>query len=292
VNVKRAIILGCLSALICTALFAQTTPDTFIEVTTKEAGELYFQGKSVALLWDDDTHRISIDRPGVYTLQLKLLNGLTKTSHVNVATKGGITKIDFSIIPTDNLINTPNSAIAQGSPSPAASSTRESGLWYNSYAPGFRNNKSFLNAGIGLGPTGSYNMGIPPISASMDFKVSDTVPITVGAMAMFSTWKWISGAPPYNYNISYRNIGFGGRVMYHFNFTRNLDSYTGLTLGYVIQSVSGSIGSGVTRPIGNSFFLWGFNIGIRYLFTDRVGIYSELGWSGLQILGVGLSMKM
>ena len=156
--------------------------------------------------------------------------------------------------------------------------------WYNSYAPGLRDNRVFFNAGVGLGPTRSYSMGIPPISASVDFKVTDVVPITVGATGMFSTWKW-SG---YNFDVTYRNIGIGARGMYHFNFARNLDVYTGLTLGWVIQTASGYSFQAVS---GNSFFLWGGNVGVRYFFSDRLGVYSELGYSGLQFISAGLTMK-
>jgi hypothetical protein len=128
-------------------------------------------------------------------------------------------------------------------------------------------------------------MGIPPISASADFKVVETVPITIGVTAMISTWKWTSDWV----DITYRNIGIGARVMYHFNFARNLDTYTGLTLGWVIQNASGR----AYQPIsGSSFFLWGGNIGLRYFFTDSIGVYSELGWSGLQFVSAGLTVKM
>ena len=83
--------------------------------------------------------------------------------------------------------------------------------------------------------------------------------------------------------------------MYHFNFARNLDTYTGLTLGWVVQTANVKYDSNWTTDRrsynGESFFLWGFNIGARYFFTDTVGAYLELGYSGLQIIGLGVSLK-
>jgi hypothetical protein len=168
--------------------------------------------------------------------------------------------------------------------------------WYDSYAWRVDDNKLFINAGVGLGPTGGYSMGIPPISVSVDFKLPIDIPITVGAVATYTTWKARTTAPGfYTIDVIYRNIGFGGRGMYHFNFMDNLDTYAGLTLGYVLQKVavktSGLGGQGADYD-GDSFFLWGLNIGARYFFTDFIGAYLELGYSGLQFASVGLSVKL
>jgi hypothetical protein len=183
----------------------------------------------------------------------------------------------------------------QPPPVPDQSQTDEY-RWYNSYAPGLRDNKAFLNAGIGLGPTRGLSMGLPPITASVDFKISNTVPITVGGLLTFATWKYSGGNPPYTIDLTYLNVGIGGRGMYHFNFAANLDVYAGLVLGYVIQRATISYGSGYNS--GNApnykgvpFFLFGVNSGVRYFFTDSIGVYGELGYSGLQYLSAGLSMK-
>ena len=181
-------------------------------------------------------------------------------------------------------------ALAFGLTGPAFSQAQ---TWYNSYAPGIDTNKLFINAGIGFGFS-TYDMGIPPISASVDFKLPVKVPITVGATAAFSTWKYeipgFASMPPLipaipGADVVYTNIGFGARAAYHFNFVKNLDVYSGITLGYVVQS------SNVDGQDGTSFFLYGFNVGARYFFTKALGAYLEAGYSGLQIISVGLSLK-
>jgi hypothetical protein len=158
--------------------------------------------------------------------------------------------------------------------------------WYDRYAPGIDTSKVFINAGIGLGPTGGYKMGVPPLSISADFKLPVKLPITVGGIFTFAQWKY-SFTP---YDFAWNNIGFGVRGMYHFNLVKNLDTYAGLTLGYVIQTFDGGNYSGAGYA-GTSFFLFGGNIGLRYFFTNNIGAYLEVGYSGLQFAGLGLSLK-
>ncbi|GHU87412.1 hypothetical protein FACS189476_02820 [Spirochaetia bacterium] len=161
--------------------------------------------------------------------------------------------------------------------------------WYNSYAEGI-DQKVLINAGIGFGPTGGYNMGVPPLSLSADFKLPIKVPITVGGIFTYTQWKY-----SYNwgstYDFRWHNIGFGARGMYHFNFVKNLDVYTGLTLGYVIQTFDGGAYNGSGYG-GTSFFLYGFNVGARYFFTKNIDVYLETGYSGLQFVSLGLSVKL
>ena len=165
--------------------------------------------------------------------------------------------------------------------------------WYNSYAPGVDASNVFVNAGIGFGPLGGYHMGIPPLSVSVDVKLPISLPITVGGIAVFSTWKY---TPYSDIDVRYYNFGFGGRGMYHFNFLKNLDVYGGVTVGYVYQRASADYGKEydiIPKPIydGSSFLLWGTNAGARYFFTNLVGVYLELGYSSLQFASTGVTLK-
>jgi hypothetical protein len=170
--------------------------------------------------------------------------------------------------------------------------------WYNSYAPGIDNSKVLINAGIGFGPLASgYDIGIPPISASADFKIPVAVPITVGPLVALTskTYSWDS-AYGYGYEFTYTQFAMGVRGMYHFNLLKNLDTYAGLVLGYVISSgkskYTGNWGASVKKDLSSlSYFLWGANIGARYFFTNNIGAYLELGYSGLQVVSFGLSLK-
>ncbi|MDR2803396.1 MAG: hypothetical protein LBB22_03795, partial [Treponema sp.] len=98
--------------------------------------------------------------------------------------------------------------------------------WYDSYAPGISESNVLINAGIGYGFS-TYDMGIPPISASADFKLPISLPITVGATAALSTWGYTTGGGDWKIDVTYLNIGFGARGAYHFNFIEKLDVYAG-----------------------------------------------------------------
>ena len=78
----------------------KVAPAIAIEVSTVEGGDLYFQGQKIATLWDNDTQTIPIESPGTYALQMKLVNGNTKTASV-IITARGVSKVDFSTIALD-----------------------------------------------------------------------------------------------------------------------------------------------------------------------------------------------
>jgi hypothetical protein len=169
--------------------------------------------------------------------------------------------------------------------------------WFNSYAHSVDGDTLFVNAGVGFGPTSGYNSGVPPLSASVDYKLPIGLPITAGLIATYSTWKWKHDLGSLGkVDVTYSNLGLGARGMYHFNFTEKLDTYAGLTLGWVVQSskseVSGAVGNYESSNDGEPFFLFGASIGARYFFTSFLGAYLELGYSGLQILGAGLTVKL
>jgi hypothetical protein len=68
-----------------------------IEVSTSVGGTLYFQDEEAALLWDNDTYTIPIERPGTYTVRLVLADGSSQIRTVAITARG-ITKVNFKRI--------------------------------------------------------------------------------------------------------------------------------------------------------------------------------------------------
>ncbi|MDR1725035.1 MAG: hypothetical protein LBR28_01405 [Bacteroidales bacterium] len=68
----------------------------------------------------------------------------------------------------------------------------------------------------------------------------------------------------------------GGRASLHYQFVDKLDTYLGLTLGYLVTGESG--------------FGWDAYLGARYYFWDNIGLFAELGagWSNVTL---GVSFK-
>jgi TolB-like protein len=69
-------------------------PNLGIEVSTKFGGTLYFQDEEVAMLWDNDTYTIPIERPGTYTVRLALADGSSQIRTVSISARG-IVKVNF-----------------------------------------------------------------------------------------------------------------------------------------------------------------------------------------------------
>jgi hypothetical protein len=71
-------------------------PGIGIEVSVKAGGTLYFQGEETAVLWDNETYTIPIERPGNYTVRLALANkGVSKIRTVSITARG-IVKVTFN----------------------------------------------------------------------------------------------------------------------------------------------------------------------------------------------------
>jgi TolB-like protein len=68
-------------------------PSIGIEVSTTFGGTLYFQDEETAVLWDNDTYTIPIERPGTYIVKMVLTNGTILIRTVSITTRG-ITKVD------------------------------------------------------------------------------------------------------------------------------------------------------------------------------------------------------
>jgi hypothetical protein len=70
------------------------SPSIAIEVSTKFGGTLYFQSEEVAMLWDNDTYTIPIERPGTYTVKMEFGDGSSQIRTVPITARG-IVKLNF-----------------------------------------------------------------------------------------------------------------------------------------------------------------------------------------------------
>jgi opacity protein-like surface antigen len=160
--------------------------------------------------------------------------------------------------------------------------------WYDSYAPGIDGSKWLINAGVGYGLL-PYKLSIPPVSASVEY-AGLKIPLSLGGYF---------GIAGYDEDLVYSKysgtmIGVGARAAWHFNFIKNLDTYAGLNLGWMIynQKVTTTV-LNVSTDVGYdlSSFYYAFDIGARYFFTNNIGAYLELGYSPISVASVGLSLK-
>lgn len=137
----------------------------------------------------------------------------------------------------------------------------------------------FINLGIGLGG-GYYTGGGVGFVGIADFGVYKN--ITAGVQAGYHSY----GNAYLTYN--YHSFDLGVRGSYHFNELLSLandkvDLYAGLGLSYYSFSYGGYLDNygSVYVPI---------HLGGRYLFSDNVGAFAELG-SSINTLKLGVTFK-
>jgi len=93
-------------------------------------------------------------------------------------------------------------------------------------------------------------------------------------------------------------ITFGGKLVYHKNIIKDLDTYASTYLGYsvnrrqtitetLLNSVSDQVGLGVNVPT----FVYFSSIGARYYFNEKWAAYGEFGYGNSHLLLLGVSHR-
>jgi hypothetical protein len=168
----------------------------------------------------------------------------------------------------------------------------------------FKSNEKVLQIGIGYGLMGIYgDVKIPPVSASLDFaSISDK--ITFGAFVGYSSSQFKTSIPSYkvvnyypyyiytnvDYGWDYSYLILGARGAYHFLDEQKMDAYVGLLLGYNVVSASafGDLPTSVSASA--NYVIYGFYLGGRYAFSEKIGVFGELGY-GAGYITVGAFFK-
>lgn len=175
-----------------------------------------------------------------------------------------------------------------------------------------------FNVGIGLGGyrysyytgTGTYRSS-PTLGFSYERGVTEIGPgvLGIGGLIAFKTVKheysysyWWGDS--YQIDELWTNTTIGVRGSWHWNEWHGndkLDLYAGVMLGYNIGSYKNNstiTEDGVTRPYNNyrssvssSFATYGAYAGCRYLFTEKFGVYGELGY-GIAYLNAGVTLVL
>jgi hypothetical protein len=166
-------------------------------------------------------------------------------------------------------------------------------LDWTAYPDSMAQGKWTINAGIGFGRPLYGDMVIPPISVSADYALPlGGLPFTVGLLGGLTT----SEDKYVGYTHSYTGIAIAGRFGYHPDLgVKNLGVYADIGLGYYIYSGKAEYSSGYGGARIDTFdhdqFLWIFNLGANYFFTNTIGAFLELGYSAFSYVTAGVSFK-
>jgi hypothetical protein len=159
----------------------------------------------------------------------------------------------------------------------------------------FKKQDKVLNFGLGFGSTlytgPSYIVGIPPISACIEFEVKDGIldkgSIGIGGYLDYSSHKLdLTG-----WDLRYTNIVLGARGAFHYPIIDNLDIYTGIFLGYNFANKKeyGAVVPNIyykSSGVVDAFFMGG-----RYYFSNKFAVMGELGY-GITYLNLGVALKL
>lgn len=184
-------------------------------------------------------------------------------------------------------------------------------------AQAFAQGTTAINLGIGLGGTrysylNAYNSDYrtsPTLIASFEHGVATVDGIgAIGVGGLFAN-KSVSykhsnqvGSWHYEYDRKWSNTVIGLRGALHVNEiieSDQFDLYGGLMLGYNIggyKDKSTRTRNGVTEDYADdhryrlSYVTWSTFVGGRYLFTERIGAYLEVGY-GISYLNLGLTAR-
>ena len=164
-------------------------------------------------------------------------------------------------------------------------------------SPTFINGDQALNFGFGLGTSlysgGLYKTQIPPLSASYEKAIVDNIlekgVVGVGPYLGFVSYKW----EYLNWGWKYSNFILGARGNFHYPIIDNMDTYTGLLLGFNIVSSSefGTAAWGYDYSSNSSGIVYSWFVGAKYYFNDKLAAMAELGY-GISYLNLGIGIKL
>lgn len=176
-----------------------------------------------------------------------------------------------------------------------------------SNAQSFSEGDNVLGAGVGL--LGGYSVGwsgtgvsqSPAINLHFDHGMGELGAGTwgLGGYVGYKTINYESKYIYYNYDYKYTYLVVGARGTWHFNDWHGndkLDTYGGVMLAYRSVSFTDNTDYGAYGYL-NTYTYSGSGVGLsvfagtRYYFSDKFGLYGELGY-GISWLQLGLALKL
>ncbi len=167
-----------------------------------------------------------------------------------------------------------------------------------SYARGSDfSNVKLISAGVSInynyGYIGSRSMLIPPSVAYFEVGVHEF--ITIGPFAAYSRWSYPTRTRSF--------VNLGVRGSFHLSplindlldgsiDERKIDFYASMISGIELRQYGASDTESVSDFLNNTRFFLGPVAGVRYYFTDQLGVFSEVGRGALGAFTVGMSMRL
>jgi hypothetical protein len=156
-----------------------------------------------------------------------------------------------------------------------------------------RKGENIVSLNLGFGSDnfkGKYFIKRSPLlSVSYERGVMDSVAgrgsIGVGGLLGICTYKRGNTHGGYTYN----DLVMAGRGTFHYPFIPGLDTYTGMILGFNFSN-TGSYGDPPYDFKSNDGLIFGWFVGAKYYFTDKLAGQAEVG-VGMTYVNIGLAFR-
>lgn len=163
--------------------------------------------------------------------------------------------------------------------------------------PLFLKGDKVVQFSIGMGSalyTGmNYKTPVPPLSLFLEYGMADEVidngSAGLGPYVGYAAYKW----DLIDFGWKYSNVILGARGNFHYPLIYDLDTYTGVIMGYNLTTVQefGSVLPGYEAEADAGGFVWSWFVGGRYYIMENLSITAELGY-GISYINVGVAWKL
>jgi len=150
--------------------------------------------------------------------------------------------------------------------------------------------------------TGYTFQAMGPIIARYEYGLSEK--IGFGLVLGYSSMSLSYNYEDYNSNgvlttytekLKWSSPTVGGRMSIHFATKDKLDPYFGVSAGWSGNTFTWTDNNpnNTTTQSSRSFspFYFGLGVGMRYYFTENIGLYVEFGWDKWALMQAGLALK-
>lgn len=150
-----------------------------------------------------------------------------------------------------------------------------------------------LSLNYTYGYVGSRSLRVPPVVAYVEIGVHERV--TVGPFFGYSRWSYPARTRTF--------VNAGARASFHLspflnevldvNIDENeFDIYAAMFSGFELRSYGPSDETAATDFFDNTRLFLGPVAGLRYNFSDNIGLFSEMGRGALGALTIGISLHL
>lgn len=163
-------------------------------------------------------------------------------------------------------------------------------LSFNSlHAQAYEKGSKVLNLGIGVGGWYSFGFISPGVSASFEVGMWPTGSFGVIGIGGYAGFR-VATDNSFAYDVVYTNIAFAPRGTYHFTIipVENLDVYAAVQAIFSIEAINYK--DDFITDANSVVFYPGVVGGVRYYFSDRFGVFGEVGYN-LNYLTGGISLS-